>query len=48
MTVMKDIKLGKEAFIWKSFLIPEMSGIFNSNPTKTNKLIYIIGIYIFF
>ena len=49
MTIQKDIKqverwkVGNEAFIWKSLLMPEMSGKFKSNPTITFNLIYIMG-----
>ena len=48
MTIMKDIKQGEswmvrnEAFIWQSFLMPEMSGKFKSNLNQTNNLIYIM------
>ena len=48
MTIMKDIKqgvswkVGNETLIWSSLLMPEMSGKFKTNPTKINKLIFIM------
>ena len=39
MTIMKDVKQGEnwklvnEAFIWKSLLLPKMSGKLKLNPT---------------
>ena len=44
-TIGESWKVGNEAFIWWSLLMPEMSGKCKSNeanPTKSNHLIYIM------